>query len=82
MLAENEGLDGDTSPGRKGNTHLRVRLRSQRKDQCRHSPTGIRVGFAGFNARPKIVHENDCSVTFSTKSHNQARDNPDDNGPS
>jgi len=32
MLAENENYDGDTSPGGKGNTHVRVRLRSQRKD--------------------------------------------------
>ena len=32
MLAENESHDGDTSPGGKGNTHLRVRLRSQRKN--------------------------------------------------
>jgi hypothetical protein len=30
--SENESHDGDTSPGGKGNTHLRVRLRSQRKD--------------------------------------------------
>ena len=28
VLAENERRDGDTSPGRKGNTHLQVRLRS------------------------------------------------------
>jgi hypothetical protein len=37
---------------------------------------------ASFNARPKIVHENDCSVTFATKRNDQALDNPDDKGPS
>jgi prepilin-type processing-associated H-X9-DG protein len=37
---------------------------------------------ASFNARPKIVHDNDCSVTFATKRNDQALDNPDDKGPS
>ena len=69
--------------GRKGNTHLRVHLRSQRKDQRGHSSTGSRdrSGFAGFHAKPKILHDNDRSVTFAAKSHDQARDNPDDKGP-
>jgi hypothetical protein len=35
-----------------------------------------------FPTGGKIVHENDCSVTFAAKSHDQARDNPDDKGPS
>jgi hypothetical protein len=35
-----------------------------------------------FHAKPEIVHDNDCSVTFAAKSHDQARDNPDDKGPS
>ena len=37
MLAENEGREGDASAGGKGNTHLRMRVRSQRKDQRGHS---------------------------------------------
>ena len=41
-----------------------------------------RSGFAGFHAKPEIVHDNDRSVTFAAKSHDQARDNPDDKGPS
>ena len=41
-----------------------------------------RSGFAGFHAKPEIVHDNDRSVTFAAKSHEQARDNPDDKGPS
>ena len=41
-----------------------------------------RDGFAGFHARPKIVYENDCSLTFATGSYNQALDSPDDKEPS
>src|SRR4051794_967277 len=37
MRAENEGREGDASAGGKGNTHLRMRVRSQRKDQRGHS---------------------------------------------
>jgi hypothetical protein len=39
-------------------------------------------GFAGFHARPKIVYENDCSLTFANGSSNQALDSPGDKEPS
>ena len=48
MLAENENHDGDTSQGWEGNTHLRMRLRSQRKDQRGHSLTGSRLKIFQF----------------------------------
>jgi hypothetical protein len=83
MLAENEGHEGHASAGGKGNTHLRVHLRPQRKDQRGHSSTGSRdrSGFASFHAKPKIGQDDDYSVTLAAKSHDQARDNPDDKGP-
>ena len=69
--------------GRETRTYECVCGHSERINVAIHRrEAAIRSGFAGFHARPKIVHENDCSVTFSTKSHDQARDNPDDNGPS
>ena len=37
VLADDEDHDGDASPGWEGNAHLRMRLRSQRTDQPRHS---------------------------------------------
>lgn len=58
MLAENENHDGDTSQGWEGNTHLRMRLRSQRKDQRGHSLTGSRLsgGFPSFHHVDDIAH--------------------------
>jgi hypothetical protein len=51
VLAENDNHDGDARPGRKGNPHLRVCLRSQRKDQLGHSSAGKRFsGFTRFNS--------------------------------
>jgi hypothetical protein len=39
VLGQNENHDGSTSQAREGNTHIRVRLRSQRKDKPGHSMT-------------------------------------------
>jgi hypothetical protein len=79
LLAEDEDHDGDTGAGRKGNTHVRVCLWSQRNNQPGFSVTAgaSARGFTNFsNDNP---NEYDCSVIVSTRGHNQALENPDDN---
>ena len=57
VLAENENRGGDTSPGVKGNTYLRVRLRPQRKDQLDPSLTGGRLsgGLPSFRSTISLI---------------------------
>jgi hypothetical protein len=51
--------DGHTSPAWEGNTHLRMRLRSQRKDQRGHSLTGSRLS----GSFPSFQHVVDISIS-------------------
>jgi len=67
--------------GRETRTYECVCGHSERISGHSSTKSRDRSGFAGFHAKPKIVHKNNCSVTFATKSHDQARDNPDDQGP-